>query len=249
MPARSLSLTLVLLLLTGCIADNKTRQTAVHEYKPQINVPPPIINTADTGKLVEDTAARVSQNVKTDMAANQAQLSGHITGQIHKIEATLSELIKIEAKMDNKLVADLRADLTSTIQLMAALKVHMETQITLSNNMNAHLGNLSGQLDATVAGQAGIGNSIEKTMSTLQAEIKSGRDSYMNMLPQQAVDVITGNYRLMGAFMVLLMVGVITISLVGYRNARARQDDYAKLLMQAMGSLEPNKAEEIGRSL
>ena len=76
-------------MLAGCIADNKTKQDH-GGFKPEvtINVPPPPpikVNKVDTDRLVDDTAARVSQTVKTDMAANQAQLSGHITGQIHKM--------------------------------------------------------------------------------------------------------------------------------------------------------------------
>jgi len=59
----------ILLLLAGCIADNKTRQGPVKiEHKPQISVPAPIIETkeVDTDRIVEDTAARV----KADMSSN-----------------------------------------------------------------------------------------------------------------------------------------------------------------------------------
>lgn len=247
----SLMFLLTPLLLGGCILDNKTRQEAVHEYKPQIHIPPPVVKTTslDTDKLVGDTAARVSQNVKTDMATNQAQLSGHITGQIHKIEASLSELIKIEAKMDNKLVASLKADLTSTIQLMASLKVHMESQIALTNEMKAKLGHVSGQMDATVAGQVGVGNSIEKTLETLQMDIKanSGRDT--NLLPPQAVEIIKSNYHTVGLFMLAVLVAVVLISIVGYNNARKRQEDYAKLLMLALADMDPDKGGSIRTQL
>lgn len=240
-----------MLLLPGCIADNESRQTSTPVTENHIHVPPPQITTTetDTNRLVEDTAARVSQNVKTDLAANQAQLSGHVTGQIHKLEATLSDLIRLDAKIDNKMVAELKAELTSTIQLMTALKIHMETQIAFTNEMRMQLGKLSGQLDATVAGQAGVNNTIEKTMSTLQQDIKAGRDSTVNMLPPQAVEVMENSYKMLLGIVASIETIIIAVAGWAYRNARIREENNAKLLMKALSDLEPERTVEIKRAL
>lgn len=241
------------LILLGCIADNKTRQTSQPVTENHIHVPPPTIETkeVDTDKLVEDTAARVSQNVKTDMATNNAQLSGHIVAQLSKLEMNLKGLINLETKIDNNVYASIRADLTSTIQTVATLRASFDANLNVTNEMKAtltnqmkafsdieaKLGNMANQVDATAAAQVGLSNTINKMQVTLQNDIQAGRD--VNMWPMSAVLTVLGIMLVMGG----LVFGVTAvIAKRSYDNARARQDDYAKLLMMALSEMEPGKA-------
>lgn len=249
---RVLALVLPLILL-GCIADNKTRQTSQPVTENHVHVPPPAIEIkdVDTDKLVEDAAARVSQNVKTDMATNNAQLSGHIVAQLSKLEMNLKGLINLEAKIDNNMYLGLRADLTSTIQTVATLKASIDANLNVNNDMKAtlnnqmkalsdieiKLGHLSSQLDATAAAQVGLSNMINKMQLTLQNDISAGRD--VNMWPMSAVLTVLGIMLIMGG----LTFGVtVVIAKRAYDNARAREDDYARLLMAALSDMEPHKA-------
>jgi len=251
---------LFLLLLVGCVADNESRQSSDPVTETHINVPPPKVEVkqADTDKIVEDTAARVSQNVKTDLAANQAQLSGHIVAQLHKLEANMKGLLNLEAKLENKMYADLRADLTSTVSAVAELRANFSANVTVTNKMDAkidnqmkalsdiktELGNVAGQADATVAAQMGLSNKLTKMQTTLQTDIKAGRD--VNMWPVSAVITVLGIVLLLGG----LIFGITAvIAKRAYDNARARQDNYMKLLMAALGDLEPHKAEKIRAQL
>ena len=241
------------LVLLGCIADNKTKQTSQPITENHVHVPPPTIETreVDTDKLVEDTAVRVSQNVKTDMATNNAQLSGHIVAQLSKLEMNLKGLINLETKLDNTMYASLKADLTSTIQTVATLKASFDVNLSMTNEMKAtltnqmkvfsdietKLGNVAGQLDATAAAQVGLSNMINKLQVTLQNDIRAGRD--VNMWPMSAVLTVLGIMLVMGS----LVFGVTAIiAKRAYDNARACQDDYARLLMTALSEMEPQKA-------
>lgn len=241
------------LILLGCIADNKTRQTSQPVTENHIHVPPPTIETKEvnTDKLVEDTAARVSQNVKTDMATNNAQLSGHVVAQLSKLEMNLKGLINLETKLDNTMYASLRADLTSTIQTVATLKANFDTNLNVTNEMKATLtnqmkafsdiqttlGNMAGQADATASAQVGLTNTLTKMQMTLQNDIKAGRD--VNMWPMSAVLTVLGIMLVMGG----LVFGVTSIiAKRAYDNARAQQDNYARLLMTALSEMEPQKA-------
>lgn len=249
--AKRTSLIFLLILLMGCVADNNTRQASIIEHKPQIMMPAPIINTEqiDTNRLVEDTAARI----RADMSANNSQLSGHIVAQLSKLEVNLKALANIEAKIDNNLYAQLRTDLTSTITAVSNFKVQLENSIALTNKMDISLtnqmkvlsdiqfkiGHMSGQADATVSAQVGLKNDLTKVQATLQADIKNTAGRDINMWPMSAVITVIGIMLVMGT----MVYGVtVFIGKQAYDNARAREDDYAKLLAQAMGELEPSKA-------
>lgn len=227
------------LILLGCIADNKTKQTSQPVTENHVHVPAPKIELKEvnTDKLVDDTAARVSQSVKTDMATNNAQLSGHIVAQLSKLEMNLKGLLNLEAKIDNNMSATVRTDLNSMIQTVATLRasfdanlsVTTEMKATLTNQMkafsdiNTKIGNVTNQLDATVAAY------VNKT--------QAGRD--ITMWPMSAVITVLGIMLVMGG----LVFGVTTvIAKRAYDNARARENDYAKLLMTALSDMEPNQA-------
>jgi hypothetical protein len=243
---------LLILLMCGCIADNNTRQGPLTvEHKPQIVMPAPIVNTqdVDTGKIVEDTAARV----RADMSSNNSQLSGHIVAQLDKLEANLKGLINLEAKIDSNIYAQLHADLTATITAVASFKVHLENNMAVTNEMRATLTNqmklLSdinfqvsdavGQAKATASAQVGLKNSITDMQTTLQSEIRATAGRDVNMWPMSAVITVLGIMIIMGS----LIYGVtLFIGKKAYDNARASQENYVKLLAQAMGELEPDKA-------
>ena len=252
--SKKVLLMFLLTLLTGCLADNKTRQASVIEHKPQIMVPAPAINTekVDTNRLVEDTAARV----RADMSANNSQLSGHIVAQLSKLELNLKALANIETKLDNNLYAQLRADLTSTISAVASFKAQLESTITLTNKMDANIlnqmkalsdiqlkiGQMSGQADITASAQVGLKNELTKVQATLQTEIRNTAGRDVNMWPMSAVLTVIGIMLVMGG----LIYGVtVFIGKSAYDNARAREEDYARLLAQAMGELEPHRAREL----
>ena len=252
---RLISFIVLLTLLTGCIADNKTRQGPITiEHKPQISVPAPEITTenVDTDKLVEDVASRVN----ADMSSNSNQLSGHLVAQLQKLEANLKGLVNLEAKMDNKMQADLRADLTNTMTALTRLEatftanvnVTNEMKATLTNQMKAlsdiqaSLGNVAGQADATASAQVGLKNDLTKVQATLQSDIKASAGRDVNMWPMSAVLTVIAIMLVMGG----LMYGItVFIGKRAYDNARPRQEDYINLLTQAMGELEPHKAKDL----
>ena len=253
---KRLSLTFLLtLLICGCVADNNTRQGPLTiEHKPQIMMPAPIVNTqeVDTGKLVEDTSARV----RADMSSNSSQLCGHIVAQLNKLEANLKGLINLEAKIDNNLYAQLKADLTSTITAVASFKAHIENNMTVTNEMkatltnqmkllsdiNLQISNAVGQAKATASAQAGLKNSITDMQTTLQSEIRATAGRDVNMWPMSAVMTVLGIMITMGG----LIYGItIFIGKKAYDSARIRQEDYVKLLAQAMEKLEPDKAQGV----
>jgi hypothetical protein len=259
MATRTLLMSLLTLLMCGCIADNKTKQGPVTiEHKPQIKVPAPVIETKeiDTGKLVDDMSARF----KADMSSNSNQLSGHIVAQLQKLEMNLKGLVNLEAKVDNKMQAELRADLTNTMTAMAKLEAtintKLEAHLNVSNEMNANLsnsmkalsdiqtklGNVSGQADATAAGQVGLKNEISKMQTTLQSEIKATAGRDVNMWPMSAVLTVIGIMVVMGG----LIYGItIFLGKKAYEAARQRQDNYARRLMVAMGEMEPERSREL----
>lgn len=241
------------LILLGCIADNKTRQTSQPITENHIHVPPPNIEVkeVDTDKMVENTVARVSQNVKTDMATNNSQLSGHIVAQLSKLELNLKGLINLETKIDNNMYASVRTDLTNTIQAVATLRASFDANMSVTNEMKATLtnqmkafsdiqttlGNMAGQADATASAQVGLTNTLTKMQMTLQNDIKAGRD--VNMWPMSAVLTVLVIMLAMGG----LVFGVTAvIAKHAYDNARAQQDNYAKLLMMALSEMDPSKA-------
>jgi hypothetical protein len=136
-----------------------------------------------------------------------------------------------------------RLEATINTKVEAHLSVSNEMKATLTNQMKAlsdiqtKLGNVAGQADATASAQVGLSNDLTKMQTTLQTEIQAGRD--VNMWPMSAVITVIGIILIMGG----VVYGVtVFIGKRAYDNARARQEDYAKLLAQAMGELEPGKA-------
>jgi hypothetical protein len=100
---------------------------------------------------------------------------------------------------------------------------------------------MTAQVDATVAGQAGVNNTIEKRFETITAH-------NVSMFPKEAVDSIKGAYQLVIA--ALLLIKVIALSALGYayRHARLREQNASKLLMKAVGEMTPEKAAEIHKN-
>jgi len=250
-------LLILLIWLTGCIADNKTKMApTIIDHKPEISMPAPeiAVEKVDTDKIVEDTAARV----RADMSSNSNQLSGHIVAQLQKMEVALKGLINLEAKIDNKMQADIDTKLTNTMTAMASLEntinAKFEANVNVTNKMEAKLdntmkalsdintkvGHMSGQADATASGQVGLSNKLTKMQTTLQTEMRAGRD--VNMWPMSAVITVIGVILIMG----LLVYGVtVYIGKRAYENASERQKNYARLLMVAMGEMEPDRAKEL----
>jgi hypothetical protein len=243
-------------LLTGCIADQKNRQEGGDPVQqPIINVHTPPAQTVDTSKVegkVGEEAAKLQTQVNTSLKTTQDQISGLFNAKISE----LSELVKLTANIDTKIEAKAQAELTakleSQIKVMTELKAHFEANVNVSNDMradlkanvkalsdiNVKLGQMTAQVDATVAGQAGVNNTIEKRFETITAH-------NVSMLPREAVDTIEGSYKLVIG--ILILVKAIALAALGYayRHARLREQNNAKLLMKAIGEMAPEKAAAI----
>lgn len=104
-------------------------------------------------------------------------------------------------------------------------------------NRDAHLENLI--KDSTAAVQAGLKNEIHN----LRTDIKAGRD--VNYLPKEAVEIVISTNQFWSKALAGLCALASTIALYAYRNARLREENTNKLLMQVLARSLPEQMRDI----
>jgi len=244
---------LPLILISGCLLDPKTtHQGVVQQKAPEItvNVPPLDPSLKDSaGKAAEGVKAEINTRMKTVQDA----LSGLITGKIDEIK----DLVHLDAKVDAR--ARLDASLSAVLQAIGKLETTINGDVTNSASAQAdvraslkalsdNVVSLRADLKVSIDGvQTGIANRIEKKMELLQQTANSGHDT--NFFPPQAVEVMKSQYHVM--IVVILTMKAILLAIAGYvyKSTKAREENYARLLMKAMGELAPERAQEISKEM
>lgn len=190
-----------LVLLAGCIADNKSKQESTSDNKIEV-IPRPVYDH----ELAAQQEKLVAQ-VRADQANNNAQLSGHITGMIHQIRADFSELIKIQSTVAASAVADVRTQFDSlvkaTAELTANMNVSMHTTATANAEVTAKLADqlkvlsdlqlkidkIEAQAAAAASAQIGYKNQFEQKLDKIEQTLtaQAGRDVVTNYFPKETV--------------------------------------------------------------
>jgi hypothetical protein len=257
------------LLLTGCIADQRTDNQGGNARTdgPIINLPAP--QTVDTEKLEKNMTDKIIASSNT----TQNQLSGLLTTSISKVaekvtglETNLSELIKLNTTINNTAQAEIKTKLDSAITLNTELKAEMKNIIEVNNKMEAELKILTeirveiGKFNTQAQGQVGWNNKLENKIEDLKQTFTSTAGRDVNMLPQQAVDVIINSWKLFAAIIATIMTAATTILSMSYHYARIRAEEAFKLehqerqnthklLLIALAHCPADKADEIKRNL
>jgi hypothetical protein len=272
-----LFIVLIPVTLCSCIASPKGR----HEGEVTQTAPSVVLDLKDvvSDKAVQETATRTA-GAAADVAAAKAALTVHtdienrmktvqdnmtslIGGKIDEIGKLIDIKNTLSAKMDNQIYADLKVHLQNSIEAMATINAAVESSIRVSAEFRAQVqaqfkalsdfnASLAGQVDG-LTGQAGVNNRIQKTLETIQQDIKASAGRDVNMLPPQAVEVMMDQNKtfymtiigIMGAIKVLALAAFGYI----YRNARLREENRTKLLMVALGKMQPEDAEEIKNAI
>lgn len=262
-------LIIIPLILSGCIADQRTDQKGgeANTSGPTINIPP--AQTVDTEKLEKNIGDKIIASSNT----TQNQLAGLLTTSVSKVgervtglEANLSELIKLNATMNNTAQVEVKAKLDATISLTTQLKAEMNNMVNISNKIEAHLTALTdikvelGKINTQAQGQVGWNNKLENKIEDIKQTFTSTAGRDVNNLPKQAVDIIIGSWEFFAILISILCGAATTIISYSYKLARERSDSAAKLerqshqntyklLLSAISHCPLNKQEEIKKAL
>lgn len=272
------SAVVIMLICSGCdlASPRSDHEGTVNQSGPVIQLP---LAEALTDKQLEaykkgsdeaaeKAAAKMIPNVQTQMKTVQDSLSGFISTKVESLES----LLDVSAKLENKLYADIRTELSNvmeaTVEVRNNMTAHFQSDVKMQASLSAEMKALSGnvaKLDSSVqgmvdgvTGQVGVGNKMDlnKVMETLQQEFKAGRDVFTNSFPREAVDVMVAqlkyqhqneqvNQRYQYFSIIGILVAVMAIVGFAYRNARLRENNTNKLLLEAIGQLDPDAANHI----
>jgi hypothetical protein len=254
------TLLLGLLLLSGCVMDQKGRIDQP--------VAPPVINVPPSQKV--DTA-ELRQGIKDDITASSNATANQMTGAVNAsvsklaekitgLEASLSAVVTNTATMNTQASADLRAkleasltavtDMKATLSMVNEFNAKMENRInadvSLIRDLKAQIGDMSAQLTATANGQVGLSNRIESKLETVTNS--AGRD--VNYIPRDLAEVMMTQERSNSRTIVVvvsILAGVITTALgwlgkVLLTQAHDERRLLNALMLEMAGRLDPNDA-------
>jgi hypothetical protein len=256
----------LLLLLSGCIKgqeiDSRQENTVIQK-PPVVNVNVPKAEVVDLDAVKRE----ISTEIQTSSNNTSNQLSGLVNASVSKLAEKVTGLeASISANMTNTAVANLKSEVQASAAIVTSLRADIRNSIdvntkldatlTAINQMSLSVGKIETQMTAAAAAQVGLENSFEQKLETINTTVKTGRDSNINYLPQAAVDIMLAqieaaneNGRSQNRLWMYIMGGIFTavttIAGYAYRNARLREQGTAKLLMQALAQLPPEKAEVI----
>ena len=241
-----------LLFLTGCVLDQKhadSQANPVVQQAPSVTVSVPPNQTVDAAGIRQGVKDDIRTELQSSNNTTQNQLSGLMNASVSKLaeritglESSINASLQMTASADLKMqlqasmsaVVDLKAEIKNTANLTAK----MDTVATAVANISTKIGEIRTSLDATVAGQAGLSNSISKVAEDFKGT--AGRD--VNFLPREAVDAMISNNR-MTAYVLDGVFGLLALlALYGYRMARQREQNTNSLLRQALLHVPPDKA-------
>lgn len=228
----------LLLCLTGCVADQNNRQANENNQTgPVVNVPAPRLvpeaeleksradNREATHAAVDKAKTELRQEMQTSSNNTQNQLSGLVNASVSKVAEKLTGVeadLHVNAENTMKLADKLNTTVTANAvletkvgfqnEMIANLKIQLQQQIDIKNEMKLELDRLNAQVQGVLGAQAGINNKIE-TIST-NATNTAGRD--VNYLPKEAVELFTA------LLTCVFGIGVLAIGWIG-RNSRLRE--------------------------
>jgi uncharacterized membrane protein len=253
----ALFLVFTLVFLTGCVADNNTRQTSNNHNE----MPPPIINVSTPPAQIVDTKG-LEEAIRSEVVASsnltQNQLSGLVNASISKVS---EKIVGLEASISNnmtstvmaRLQASLEASITANANFQAEVRTSLDISnrldlaVTAINTMSLKVGSLESQMAGAASAQVGFRNTFEQRMESVKNDMQAGRD--INYLPKEAVEIVLSNNRtwmsVIGGILGLAQI----ICLYAYRNAKLREQNTNKLLMEALSRLSPEQAESIHKKL
>lgn len=269
----------ILFIFPGCMklaSPEGRHEGRVDQKGPVINIPlAELINDKVIKTTAEKTADRAAENaaaktanavtaqIDTKMKTVQDNITGLVTAKVEEIGKLLDIKADLSAKIENKMYASLESSIKNNMSAVANLqnnmnaslentmtfRADMKTQLKAFSDINAKM---VGQVDG-ITGQAGFNNKISKTLETVQQDIRAQAGRDVNMLPPQAVEVMmnqnkTFYWTIIGILAVIMAI-TLSAMLYIYRNSRLREENRTKLLMIALGKMDPNDAEEIKRSL
>jgi hypothetical protein len=232
-----------LVLLSGCIADNKTKQ----ENNAENTVVAPI---AIVEKSIDASGKLLAAQVRTEQANNNAQLSGMVTGMIHQMKLDFDSLIKLQATMTNTAIANVKTEFDSVVKASVEMRAEVlrqatiitrfDTQFNATANANIEIdtkladqmkllsdlqikiGRIESQNAAAAAALVGYQNQFEQIQQTLTAT--AGRDVTTNYLPKEAVRIIE-NIVYMMIIIVTILCGVASTAISrAYKASRERAE-------------------------
>lgn len=263
---KALVLPVILLLLTGCIMDQKNDAHNAPQNGGTVQVNVPKADPVDKDGIADATATKVI----ADNRNIQQQMSGLVTTSMDKIADVFKGIeAHFNASFSNAMTAMLKiqTDIQSNINLNTELKVKLENQIAINNEMRADLKlqvtatnemkmkvEALSQATAAVSAQAGLLNEIKNQITTMNSS--AGRD--VNMLPQAAVDLLISNIH-MAVIIILIIVLFFSVGLIlAYKYARKREADRTQterqermelfeLLKEALLHVDPEKRETLQR--
>jgi len=242
---------IISIFLSGCIADNNSRlEKGNQEDKITINVP-----DVPIGKVVDD----VSSRVKAEMANNNSQMSGQINGMIHQIKTDIGKVFEKMFEVNTKI----NTEFNSTIQGLMKINTELRAEVNIKGSLIEKLSIENAEIktkfnaQAQMAANAQIGkNNFKQSIKELKQtfDSKAGRD--VNMLPQQAVDIIIDSWKTFSAILAGIGSIIVTIITLLLRNSRIRAEQryqlekqqsnkMFKLLTQALLHVPPTEAEKV----
>lgn len=238
---------LVIVLLSGCVADNNTRQqqAPVTTGGPIINVPPPVHVTekVDTGEITRE--------IRASNETTQNQLSGLVTASVSKLELNLKELFKLQFDTNVNASAEFKAKLENTMSALNDMKITLTNQMNATATIEAKLqimteikASLDAMAMANANGQVGLSNKIDQKVDSLKASFGNvGHD--VNMFPKQAVDVIVSTNSTWAYVLGLICTVITTIAGFVAKNARKREAQSNQTLLAVLAKLHPDKTREL----
>jgi hypothetical protein len=175
----------------------------------------------------------------------EANLSAVMTNTVTMNTQASAELrAKLEASLTA--VTDLKATLSMVNEFNAKMENRINADISLVRDLKAQIGELNTKLEANVNGQVGLTNRIESKLETVANS--AGRD--INYVPKDLAEVMMAQERASSRTIITvvsILAGVITTAL-GWlgKVLLTRAHDERKLLnvlvMEMAGKLDPDDA-------
>jgi len=242
--------TIGLLLLVGCVADQKGRIEQGNGSGGGKNTPPNVeVKVAPSEPQDLSEVRRGLADLRTDIASSSNNTANQFSGllntsvsklaeQLTGLESNISELVKLTATMNNtanvelknkleataSAVADVKASFQAVANLDAKFDAKMEAHANLLSQIDVALGKIETSLNANANAQVGFNNSFDQKMERMEQTIsaQAGRD--VNMYPPAAVYTVLG---CVGAFVVIIAI-IASVLMVGilnaYKASRQRQE-------------------------
>jgi hypothetical protein len=192
------------------------------------------------------------------LTASVSKLGEKVTG----LEANLSDLIKLNATMNNTASAEIKTKLETTLAAHIELKAEMKNMVDITSKIETHLtaitdirialDRMTNQANAQVGWNNKFESKIEDVKQTFTSQ--AGRD--VNMLPQQAVDVIIGSWEFFATLISIILAAATTVISRAYKLAREKAErdfqlerqekqNIHKLLLAALAHCPADKAREL----